>query len=376
MKLLFFLLGFFLYLNITVQGKTPKEKPSFHLNGALRFNYNLSDWSRGQRKRGGDFSYDVFFLHPTASYKKFLLDADVRFYSTASGGFMIKYGWIGYRFNARNHLEIGLTKVPFGIQPFYDQSFFFQIAYYIGLQEDADIGIKFVHQGPRWEYALAFFKNADELLWGAKNKTSDDRYGYDVAGQNKETNQVNVQLIYKFGEIFKQKAGFSAELGQLYNLATRNNGSHFAFAAHYELHWKAFQMKALIGTYAMYPKNIAGESRDLVTMTAYGAPYVVAAKANIYTLSFGHTFHIKTKWLQTIQFYHDFGLLQKWKKLFRNSNQNITGCLFMMGAVCTSVDYAMGKHHAWLGPDWDAFGPGWGSNSWHARFNINVGYYF
>ena len=40
------------------------------------------------------------------------------------------------------------------------------------------------------------------------------------------------------------------------------------------------------------------------------------------------------------------------------------------------IDYAMGKHQAWLGPDWDAFGPGWGSNSWHARFNINIGYYF
>ena len=44
--------------------------------------------------------------------------------------------------------------------------------------------------------------------------------------------------------------------------------------------------------------------------------------------------------------------------------------------VQTYIDYAMGKHQAWIGPDRDAFGPGIGSNSWHARFNINIGYYF
>lgn len=50
--------------------------------------------------------------------------------------------------------------------------------------------------------------------------------------------------------------------------------------------------------------------------------------------------------------------------------------MLTMGPVCTYIDYALGKHQAWLGPDWDAFGPGIGSNSWHARFNVNVGYYF
>lgn len=45
-------------------------------------------------------------------------------------------------------------------------------------------------------------------------------------------------------------------------------------------------------------------------MTAYGAPYLVAAKANIYTLSISHTFPIGWKWLGNIMMYHDFGIIQ------------------------------------------------------------------
>lgn len=363
-------------LPFMADGQTSEERPHVHIGGALRFNYNYSDWNKGHRDRGGDFGYDVFMLHPRASYKGFMLEADARFYSTAFGGFMLKYGWIGYKFSENNRIEVGLTRVPFGIQPASANNFFFQISYYLGLEDDSDMGIKYVHQDEKWEYTAAFFKNADELLFGATSETSDDRYGYDVAGRNKEINQWNMQVIRKFGSRVHQKAGFSAEFGQLYNLDTRSNGTHFALAAHYVLDWKDWNLKAQICTYAMYPKNAPGERRDLVSMTAYGAPYLVAAKGNVYVLSFSHNFRIHSKWLQNILMYHDFGLLQKWNTNFKNSQQNVWGLMMTTGPIVSYVDYAMGLHQAWLGPDWDAFGPGTGSNSWHARFNINIGYYF
>lgn len=371
---LFSYLLFILMLPLSAQEK--KERPQFHLGGALRFNYNFSDWNAGHRDRGGDFGYDVFMLRSQATYKRFMLDADFRFYSTAFGGFMLKYGWIGYRFSEKNHIEVGLTKVPFGIQPSSGNNFFLQISYYIGLEDDSDMGVKFVHTDRHWEYALAFFKNADELLFGAKNETSADRYGYDVAGRNKEINQLNGQLIYKCGEKIRHQVGGSAEFGQLYNIDTRKNGTHFAFALHYTLDWHRLILKLQGSTYALYPKNAPGEDRELVVMTAYGAPYLVAAKANVYTISLSHTFPISKKWLKNIMMYHDFGVIQKWDTNFNNSFQNVYGFLLNMGPVLTYIDYAMGQHHAWLGPDWDAFGPGIGSNSWHARFNINIGYYF
>lgn len=361
---------------ISVQGSEKKELPKLKLGGCLRFNYNFSDWKEGVKKRGGDFGYDLFQLRINGSYKKILLDIDYRFYAKEFGGAMLKMGWVGYQLDEKRQFQLGLTRAPFGIQPYGAHNFFFQISYYVGLEDDSDMGIKYVYTSDHWEYALAFFKNAEELLFSSDAEITNDRYAYDVAGRNKENNQGNAQIFYKWGTDVKQKAGVSAEFGQLYNLDTQRNGSHFAFAAHHELYWKGLSLKSQIATYAMYPKNAPGAGRDTIIMTAYGAPYLVAAKANIYSISAGYTFPVKWGPITSIQIYNDFGWLQKWKKEFNDSFQNVTGCLLKAGPVYTYIDYALGKHQAWLGPDWNAFGPGTGSNSWHARFNVNIGYYF
>lgn len=372
-----FILLLFMFLSVTAYAQDEEaDKFKFKLGGALRFNYNYSDWNRGHQKRGGDFGYDVLLLRPQASYKGFLLDADYRFYVKEFGGPMLKYGWMGYQFNSKSQLQLGLTRVPFGIQPINSHCFLFTITYYVGLEDDADMGLKYVYAGDRWEYNLAFYKNADEVLFSPTAETTGDRYGYDIAGRNKEINQFNAQLFYKWGTNVKQRIGASAQFGQIYNLDTERRGTHYAFALHHELNWQGLSLKTQIATYAKNPKNLDGQSRDTIMMTAYGAPYSIASKANVYTLGIGYTIPVKWGPIHAIQFYNDFGWLQKWKKEFNDSFQNISGIMIAAGPVYAYIDYALGLHQAWLGPDWSAFAEGTGSNSWHARFNINFGYYF
>lgn len=133
---------------IPVRAKTPdssiKEKPVLKIGGALRFNYNYSDWKAGCRKRGGDFGFDVFRLNVDASYHKFQLSADYRFYPSSSGGGMLRQGWLGYQFDKNNQLQMGLTTVPFGILPYTSNSYFFNLQYYVGLEDDADMGLKYM----------------------------------------------------------------------------------------------------------------------------------------------------------------------------------------------------------------------------------------
>ena len=363
-------------LLVVITQAQERELPKFRLGGALRFNYNFCDWKPGHRDRGGDFGFDVLYFKLSGSYRNILLSAAYRFYSKDFGGPMLKYGWIGYQFNDRNQIQLGLTGVPFGIQPIASHNFFLQIAYYIGLEDDSDMGIKYLYQGDHWDFTFAFFKNADELLFGSDNETTDDRYGYDVAGRNKEINQFNGQAFYKFGESTRQRLGGSAEFGQLYNLDTRDNGTHYALALHYELATERISLKAQLTTYAMYPKNADGEDDEVLSMTAYGAPYLVAAKANVYMLGAGYTIPVNRKFLKKVQVYNDFGWLDKRNNDYKDSFQNVTGCMLDGGPVCIYVDYALGKNHGWLGPDFNGFGPGGESDSWHARFNVNVGYYF
>lgn len=369
-------LGICLTLLMVISQAQERVLPKFKLGGALRFNYNFCDWKPGHRDRGGDFGFDVLYFKLSGSYRNIILSADYRFYSKDFGGPMLKYGWIGYQFNDKSQMQLGLTGVPFGIQPIASHNFFLQIAYYIGLEDDSDMGIKYLYQGDTWDFTFAFFKNADELLFGSDNETSDDRYGYDVAGRNKEINQINGQAFYKFGESTRQRLGGSAEFGQLYNLDTRKNGTHYAFALHYELTTKRVSLKAQLTTYAMNPKNGEGDDDELISMTAYGAPYLVAAKANVYMLGAGYTIPVNRKFLKKIQVYNDFGWLDKQNNDYKDSFQNVTGCMLDGGPVCIYVDYALGKNHGWLGPDFNGFGAGGESDSWHARFNVNVGYYF
>ena len=86
---------------------------------------------------------------------------------------MLREGWIGYRFNDSHRLQIGLTTVPFGVLPYTGNNYFFNLNYYAGLEDDADMGIKYLFHKDRWELSLAYFQNAD-LSGTAMPMTSPD----------------------------------------------------------------------------------------------------------------------------------------------------------------------------------------------------------
>ncbi|WP_316931604.1 hypothetical protein [Flavimarina sp. Hel_I_48] len=184
---------------IEAQEKEDKDESIFEFGGALRFNYNLSSWKDQQKERGGDFGYDMFRVGAKGSYKGIALNVEYRLYSDSFGGGFLKQGWFGYKFNAHDELRVGLTQVPFGIQEYNSHNFFFNLGYYVGLEDDYDMGIKFLHETHRIIYQIGFFKNAEELNFGNTTEVSASRYSYDIAGRNKEINQLNGKFIYKMG---------------------------------------------------------------------------------------------------------------------------------------------------------------------------------
>ncbi len=354
-----------------------QEEPEVDIGGALRFNYNLSSWKPEQKNRGGDFGYDMFRINANAAYKGIYLNAEYRFYSEAFGGGMLKQGWLGYRFNEKDELQLGLTQVPFGLQQYNSNNWFFNLSYYVGLEDDHDMGLKYIHRGENIEYHLAFFKNAEELQFGNDTEISHSRYSYDVAGRNKEINQFNGKFIYKFGGNVFQEIGVSGQYGSLYNLDTEEKGDHYGLAVHYEATYKNWNLKAEAMNIAHNPENSAGNSREVISMAAYGAPYEVAADFNMYTLTLSRNVPVDWGPVSALQFYNDFGYMQKKEKTFEDSAMNVTGVLITAGNVYTYVDYAAGLNHSWLGGNYiDDFSRGTPDAKWEARFNINIGYYF
>lgn len=354
-----------------------QEKPTLKIGGALRFNYNYSDWKPANKARGGDLGFDMFRFNVDGFYKNILFSAEYRFYAASSGGGMLKSGWIGYKFDDSQQLQLGLTSVPFGIMPYTANSYFFNINYYLGLEDDADMGLKYLYHKGHWDFALAFFKNSDLLSFSETSEISPDRYAYDVSGRNKEVNRGNGQLVYHWGNKWKQQFGTSAMLGGIYNLDTEKTGLYSALALHYVIDYRNWNFRAQYTTYKMKPNNKEGESRAEVSMSAYGSPYMIAAKADTYIIALAYTIPIHRGVFDAVRLYNDFSVMKKKEKDFHDSFQNILGCMVSMGPVYTYIDCAMGKNQAWLGGDWtNAFAEGESSAKWHTRMNVNIGYYF
>nr|WP_321410365.1 hypothetical protein [uncultured Carboxylicivirga sp.] len=378
------LMSLFMYSGIMAQ---ENEKPELHVGGALRFNYNYSSWKEGQKERGGDFGFDLFRLNATAKYKGVNLNAEYRFYSSGFGGGMLKQGWVGYNFTDNSELQLGLTQVPFGLTTYNSNNWFFSINYYVGLEDDHDMGVKYSTKSGNWEMDFAFFKNAEELRFGSYSDVDPSRYSYDLGSievggemmyRNKEVNQLNAKFAYNIGEgSVLQQIGVSGEYGGLYNLDTQETGSRNAFAGHYRLNTNKFGLKAAVTYYKMNPNYPDGQDDRLVAMVAYGAPYMVAAEATTYTLGASYSVPVEWKPISNLTFYNDFGYMDKAVNEFEDSFMNVTGVMVTSGSVYTYIDYAMGKNQPWLGNEWtQGLGVGNPDAEWEARFNINIGYYF
>jgi len=350
---------------------------NLNIGGALRYNYNLSTWKPNQIKRGGDFGFETFRIVVNGVYKNWEVHIDQRFYAAGFGGAFLKYGWFEYNLNDKSHVKLGLIPAYFGTEQFNSHSWFFQLPFYLGFEDDHDMGFSYDFENEKIQLDIGFYKNAETLSFADNGPISDARYSYDFSGRNKENNQINTRFNYKFGDKVKHKLGASVQFGGIWNIDTESMGNHKAGAIHYDLTSTRWNFKAQLLAYDNQPENLSESSRDIIQMTAYGFPYNTAAKANIYSFSIAYTQPVKWGPITSLQFYNDYSYMDKSVATWEDTQMNVLGILVSANPVFIYIDYAMGKHQPWLGPQWeDALTTGDANNSWEARFNVNFGYYF
>ncbi|QCR22406.1 hypothetical protein [Pontibacter sp. SGAir0037] len=356
-----------------------EEKPSLKIGGALRFNYNLSTWKDDQLKRGGDFGFDLFRINVESEYKGIKLNAEFRHYAQAFGGAFLKQGWFQHDFSEKSQIQVGLNQVPFGIQQYNSNNWFFNITYYAGFEDDHDMGVKYIHDNGLWQWQAAYYKSAEEFVISSA-EASPNRYSYDITGRNKENNQMDFKLVRRLGDSLAHELGFSLQGGLLYNLDTERNGNRYAAAVHYEYAaaYSPWNVKLQAMLYRLHPEYASGDDTGFVEMGAYGANYNVATKGEMYTASLAYHLPIDRRLLQGITFYNNYGYYNKRFSGFEDTHMNVLGALWTAGAMYIYTDAAFGYNQPWLGPEWvNALASGTPADTdWHLRFNINMGYYF
>lgn len=373
--------------------------PEVKVSGAVRFTYLVKSWDgeTANRKRAGDIIFDTLQLGADGSYGPLSVSGAYRFYQ---GYHMLHHGYLGYALSDTAQIDVGLTQVPFGVLPFASHNWFFNLPYYLGLEDDYDLGVRGTFQIGDIDLRVGFYKNSEGTYTG--NSLDSARYSYDVvqapmdelayAGAtsdhtNTETNQLNVRAAYNLehGDLGKTELGVSGRVGGLHNAAKNAYGYHWAAGAHANGTYGPLNVHLQGIAYRFEPNNPAEERDDVIVMGAYDAPYYVAAAGYLLSANVDYTLPFKTDLISSVSIHENYSVLLKDDDDFRTTHQNALGALVVIGPIYTYIDLVSGRNHPWLGP-----GGGYGGGlaegrfnedgspdgTWHTRFNVNVGYYF
>jgi hypothetical protein len=372
----------------------PEKKDGITLGGAVRVNYNYQDWNEDHKERYGEADFDTFRLNLDGEIKGMLLSAEYRFYPQ-DDWHAPHHAWVGYNFTDEIQGQLGIHQVPFGLQPYASHNFWFSGAYYVGLEDDYDLGLKLLYNTGPWGLSLAFYKN-EEL----GNAGDAGRYSVDVinnadggfagaqAAGNEESNQINARLTHTLahGDFGETELGVSGQWGQLYNNNTKDNGDHWAAAAHINGNYGRWNVQLMYANYEYNPENPdfitdsdgnlvpADFDDDIVTMGAYSFSWGVPAEAEIGIANVAYSMPVSWGPIDSLTFYSDNTVIQPRESSFDTIWQNVVGCLVGAGPFYTYVDVISGKNMIFMGGD--MVGDTDASSGRNTRLNVNFGYYF
>jgi len=357
------------------------------VGGAVRFNLLGTFYEGDRTPNSTQFTWDTWRINVQARTAGVGLRFEYRFYPTFNTHF-IKEGWIDYAFSDETELQVGVTQAPFGNLQYNSHNWWFQLPYYVGLEDDHDMGARLVHRREDgWNLDLAWFLQPEpsgpaygEASFGIGGA---GRYSYDMIptpGQsNQEKHQGNVRLTRTLdhGGRGATEVGGSLQGGGIYNMATATWGSRWAWAAHADATRGPWNVKAQVLRYGYSATDDDGLGVDVIRKGAYGDAYDVAAEAWIATLGVQHARDIAFGPFTRIHFYENYSYMAKAAEGFEPTHQNVLGFSLAAGGLFTYVDLALGNNHPWLTDSFGVgLGPGVPDAPWNARFNVNIGYYF
>ena len=350
-----------------------------NVGGAIRTNYSHTSYSDGNKNRGGDFAFDIFRLNLNGSISDVLLNAEIRFFDYMTA---VKYAYVGYQLTDDWQVQAGITQVPFGNWPYNSHNYFFSTNYYLGLEDDHDLGIMFKRQlADNWQLDLGFFKN-DEL-GGVEGYVSSraDRYSYDIVGFRRgddgiyddpaqplgEYNTFSGRFAYQLAHSsdFITELGVSALAGGLHNGRNRA-GSYNAWALHLNSHYQRWNLQLQHGEYQYNIDDV-----DRMAVGAYAFYDSIAAKAKTSTINLAYSLPIEWGPVTGLQFYNNYGLVYDKSDNSRDTMMNVTGFSVAAGGLFTYFDLVHARNQPFVGGS--AAGD---SSETERRFNINIGYYF
>lgn len=352
------------------------------VGGAVRVNYSYKEYSESSKDKLGDLDFDIFAIKFSGKKGDWGLKAEYRFTDNTN---FIKYGYGYYDVNPEWQIQFGINQTPFGNRDYISNSFWFGMPYYVGLEDDHDMGIKATFDNGTWHTDLAFYKNSE---YGAtENKQyAPDLYtgsftkdGVTTTYNNEETNQINLRQTYTMThDGGSTTMGGSLQFGQIYNSVTKENGDRYAAAIHLDTKYNDWnlQLQALTYEFDTTDSDAAGnQNPNKIAVALLDWQYEIASKGQVYSLNLSKSFKAS---FGSYKIYNDFGVMTPdvADSTFDNSYQNVTGVSVSSGPIFAQFDFIMGKNMTFSTELDDHVGLPMAGDGWDQRVNINIGYYF
>jgi hypothetical protein len=420
----FIILPIFFSLMVYGQEKDTDQEEYLKIGGALRVNLVNENYEASPQPTSTYATLDMWRVNVDALYSGIRMDFEYRFYPTFNTHF-IHHGYFGYNFSENINMQLGITRVPFGNLAYNSHNWWFLLPYYVGLEDDYDMGIKLIWANPSFDLRAAYFRQSAPAgpSYGKASfgGPAAGTYSYNVIPDEegvlsptgaessiRELNQFNIRAAWKITE--GAELGFSGQIKGLHNLNLQQTDYGNAWAMHLNTDFYNFNLKLQFTSYDYNARDDDGNLLTRVQMGAYGDPYYddgVAAEADLITAAIAYSIPVKWGPVSNVLPYFNYSVMMKSDEYnfegqsydFSNSIMVVPGIMLTAGKIYTYIDFAMGKNHPWLT---DSFGTGLGygrlySNDpndryydpqkngqpvpvnqlkWNWRFNVNMGYYF
>jgi len=361
---------------------TPQEKQNsaIKLGGAVRVNYSYEDFNDANADRGGDFDFDLFRIDVSGHYEDLIYSAQYRWFEYMN---VVHHAWIGYNFTEQQQGKIGVTQVPFGILSYASNNYFFSSNFYLGLEDDYDMGLNYTYQSDKHRFDLAFYKNDEQggLDGYVSNRT--DRYSYDIVGVRLagedayappsdayaagEVNTFNLRYAHNlaFNKV-EVELGVSMQAGQL-EIQNGTEGDNRAAAIHSVINYDRWNVKLQM---ADYKYDVDGMEVDRMVVAAYHFYDSIPAEATTYNANLAYSLPVDIGPISNLTFYNDYSLVTDKPAALADTFMNVTGMSITAGGLFTYVDFVVAENQPFIG------GTMVGDGGTNQRFNINFGYYF
>lgn len=349
-----------------------------HFGGAVRFQYSYEDYDKDNTRRAGDADFDIFRLNMRGKVDDIELQAEWRWFQYMSA---IKYAWIGYDFTDTQQLQVGITRIPFGNQPYNSHNYFFSSNYYLGLEDTYNTGVQYIYKGDPWNVQLALFKNDAEGGVDSGASSRADSYSYAVVGVRGpgegisdtprhpagtvDTAAARVAYTLKPSDDLSVELGGSALHGGLDDVDSRI-GEYSAYAVHMNADYKRWNIQAEA---LRYDYDVDNHAKRLA-VGAYAFYDSIASAANAYSFNIKYQQPVNWGPIHSLDFYNDYTIVTNKSGRLPSTFMNVSGIGVSAGDLYTYLDYVTARNQPFIG------GSMAGDGDVEHRFNINVGFYF